>query len=531
MEISNEIKWLIDTYLHSHEQPIPDNVEKIKLSQLVSKLGFFYEKFRNAIDYNEEHLVRRNAIERILRRQILFLQEGQAQKISQTLVYEFIRAKYLPNDQLPETVIDELARVIEKYLLIVNYIAKEELPQAKKAIAWTVGIASCEINEFLSPVQSRKDEAAANLMYSHLVENLHFANTKIDEKEKNLQLYIATLKNLNKADLPALRYALLKLYLPNWRQATEVEIKEFCRDIATIYGRINKNLSHPFAFQLSRAAKTQAVFFTIIKELVDKNPKNINSLIANSDELEEKIKEIVRSDQARIKSKLLGTIIRVIIYIFFTKTILAFILELPYDVLIAKHINWQALIINISFHPILMSIIAMAIRIPGVKNTNIIITEIKKIIYNQDRNLIFKPKKLMDKGSAGYFVFNFIYLIMFGVSFGIVVAVLQRLNFNILSGILFVFFLTVVSFFGFRLRSLAKQLSVVPRKDNLINLLVDIVSLPIIRVGRFFSTNFSKINIFLYILDFIIETPFKMLVEFLEKTVSFINEKKEEIAE
>jgi len=108
---------------------------------------------------------------------------------------------------------------------------------------------------------------------------------------------------------------------------------------------------------------------------------------------------------------------------------------------------------------------------------------------------------------------------------------LNFFNFNVPSGILFVFFLTIVSFFGFRLRNLAKQLSVVPRKDNFFSFLVDFISLPIIRVGRFFSTNFAKINIFLFILDFLIETPFKALVEFLEKAVSFINEKREEIIE
>ncbi|HPN81444.1 MAG TPA: hypothetical protein PK412_02775, partial [bacterium] len=96
MMISNEIEWLIDIYASSRQQPTPDNVEKIKLSQLVSKLGFFYEKFRNAIDYNEEHLIRRNAIDRIIRRQIIFLQENRPPKISKTLIYEFIRAGYLP---------------------------------------------------------------------------------------------------------------------------------------------------------------------------------------------------------------------------------------------------------------------------------------------------------------------------------------------------------------------------------------------------------------------------------------------------
>ena len=59
--------------------------------------------------------------------------------------------------------------------------------------------------------------------------------------------------------------------------------------------------------------------------------------------------------------------------------------------------------------------------------------------------------------------------------------------------------------------------------------MIDVFTLPIVRVGRFLSSNFSKVNIFLYILDFVIETPFKMVVEVMEKAVSFIKEKREEI--
>ena len=531
MMISNEIEWLIDIYASSRQQPTPDNVEKIKLSQLVSKLGFFYEKFRNAIDYNEEHLVRRNAIDRIIRRQIIFLQENRPPKISKTLIYEFIRAGYLPNDQLPETIIADLAKIVEKYLTLISHITQRQLPQAKKLISFTLGLASCEINEFLSPHQSRQDEAAANVLYSHLIKHLNFSNSKISPEEKNLQIYIAILKNLNKADLPALRYALLKLSVPNWRQADPETIQKLCRHLETVYNRINKHLTHPIAFQLSRSLRTQTVFFSVLKELIKKNQPIIHQILSDPELLEDKIEKIVTAKNLAIKNKLIGTIFRVIVYIFFTKTILAFILELPYDLLIAKHINWPALIINITFHPALMFVVAMAIRIPGPKNTKIIVEETKKIIYQQERALIFKPKKVMKKGTMSYYAFNFIYLIMCGVSFGLIVYLLKKLHFNILSGALFIFFLTVVSFFAFRLRYLAKQFLVIPRKDNLFGFLIDFVSLPIIRVGRFFSTNFSKVNIFLYFLDFIIETPFKLLVEFMEKTISFINDKREEIIE
>jgi len=528
-KITNEMEWLIDTYSHDYSIKAPKDVEKIKLSQMISKLGFFYEKFRNAIDYNEEHLVRRNSLERFLRRQILLLQEKDAEKISQALIFEFIRARYLPNDTLPETFIAEVAKPINKYLEIIYYINGNKLPKGNKLVDWIIGIASTEINEKLT--SNAKEVAMVNLMYSHLVDNVAFRKSKLDEKERNLQIYIAVLRTLLRADMTTLRYFLLKLYIPNWNMLDKTEVRSFCRNIYSIKDKIEGNLSHPIGFQLARTIRSQSVFFNILKEVIETEEGDVRDIFDNPELLEERIENVAMANYRNIKTKLIGTIFRVILYILFTKTIIAFIVELPYDYFVLKEIHWYALGTNVIFHPLLMLFIAMTIRVPGIKNTQIIVAEIKKIVYGEERKLVFKAKGRMRRGSISYFLFNFVYAVMFAISFGIIISILSYFHFNILSGLLFVFFLTIVSFFGFRLRNLAKNLSVIPRKDNLFSFLVDFISLPIIRVGRFFSTNFSRINIFLFIFDFIIETPFKMLVEFLEKAVSFINEKREEIVE
>lgn len=529
MQPTGQMEWLIDAFSAEPKISFPKNAEKIKLSQLVSKLGFFYEKFRNVVDYHEEHLVRRNSLERLLKRQILLLQEKKAENISQTLIYEFIRAGYLPNDTLPETIINDIAIQLEKYLIFLDRIDKHKPPKKKKLTAWIISQAAAEINEALSP--DEKENAMVNFMYSHLVEHLAFLNNRTEKKEKNLQIYVAILKTFAKADQTALRYALLKLYQPNWQKITQQESISFCPEITKLKNQIDAHLKHPLSFQLTRVIRPQAVFFLMLKKVMEKNPETLRETISNPAILEEKTTEVAKASYHNIHSKLIGTIFRVIIYIFLTKTILAFALELPYDYLILKQINWPILLINVVFHPILMFLVAMTIRVPGEKNTKIIVQEIKKIVYGQERKILFKPKRSMKRGSFTYLTFNFIYLIMFAISFGIVISALRFLHFNILSGILFVFFLTIVSFFGFRLRNLAKRFSVLPRKDNLTNFILDFISLPIIRVGRFLATNFAKINILLFILDFIIETPFKMLVEFFEKIVSFVREKREEISE
>ncbi len=528
---TNQIEWLIDIQHSYDRKETPKDVPKIKLNQFVSKLGFFYEKFRNVIDYNEEHLVRRNSLARLLKREILFLQESRPAKIGKNIVYEFIRAKYLPNNTLPETIIGEIAEIVEKYLAVLTRLRQDTQIQDDKLADWLINLASCEINEKLAPTV--KQNAMVNLMYSHLNQVIQFVQADhIDGSDRQLQIYIACLKNLFKADRISIHYQLLKIYFPNWTKIDASRAAELVPQLLAIKKVIDHHLRHPLGFEFGRIVRPQAVFFAVIQEIISSTDSDkLREVFSNPDLLEEKIEEIVRVKNYQTRSRLIGTIFRVIIYILLTKTILAFVFEIPYEYFILGKVDWAVLGVNVFFHPLLMFGIAATIRVPGVRNTRIITEEIKKIVYGRERKIIFKPKKSLAKGSFSYTAFNAVYLVMFFISFGLVVSILRFLNFNLVSSVLFIFFLSVVSFFGFRLRNLAKRYSVVPRRDNFINFLVDFITLPIIRVGRFFSVNFSRINVFLFILDFIIETPFKILIEFLEKTVSFINEKREEIIE
>jgi hypothetical protein len=108
-----------------------ESVPRIKVSVLISKMAFYYEKIRNSVEYKEEHLLRKNAIERILKRLIII--EGSinikginSQQAAHDLLTELIRAGYLPNNTLPETVSGEVSVIISKYLGLKQIIAKDK---------------------------------------------------------------------------------------------------------------------------------------------------------------------------------------------------------------------------------------------------------------------------------------------------------------------------------------------------------------------------------------------------------------------
>jgi hypothetical protein len=193
-------------------------------------------------------------------------------------------------------------------------------------------------------------------------------------------------------------------------------------------------------------------------------------------------------------------------------------------------VNWNPIIINALFPPFMMFLVAVLIRVPGKKNTDKIVQGINSIVYEERRaNIVFRVRSSYVKSRFFSFLFKIIYAVTFLVSFGIIGYGLYRLDFNIVSAVIFFIFLTLVSFFGFRIREGAREYVIPSKKEGILRLLFDLYTLPILRAGRWISQTFSKINIFIFVFDFLFEAPFKMLIELAEQWLSFVREKREEI--
>jgi len=89
--------------------------------------------------------------------------------------------------------------------------------------------------------------------------------------------------------------------------------------------------------------------------------------------------------------------------------------------------------------------------------------------------------------------------------------------------------LVFVSFFIIRIKKVTNELKITEEKENLWRTIFDFFSLPVLSVGKYLSEKFSKINVFVFFLDFIIETPFKFLVNMVEDWTNYVNERKNQI--
>ncbi len=519
------------------EKKQDEEIPKIKVSRLISKMSFYYEKIRNTVDYKDEHLLRKNAIERILRRQIIIeraIKQHESRDISRHLLTELIRAAYLPNNEIPEAKIDEIGAIIKKYAKL-----REGYEQSLKnggnadkrgeIIRWIIALAASDIERNLG--YSPTDRTVVNNMYKILLDSIRLPDDTEYGKDKDIQVYVGIYRSFLKYDRDMLSFIIFKYYNSGWEHADEDEAGRIGKNLELVKEAIDHQIDHPLARQLDRIISRYTVFFTILTDVVDDDPVTVYDQIRKDPKAFPRlIKQKCANRYQKVRSKLWRAAVRSIFYIFITKSIFVVILEVPATRWFGEVINPVSLFINITFPAILLFLIVFFTRLPGEDNTGRIVEGIDEIMFEErkrtDQSRLRAPAK---RSRIKNTIFGLVYTFTFFLSFGLVVWALGKIKFNIVSIIIFLFFLALVSFFSIRVRKGTKELLVVEPKENIMSLFVDFFYTPIVAVGKWLSENFSRINVFVFILDFIIEAPFKIFVEVAEEWTRYVRERKEEI--
>lgn len=495
--------------------------QTVSVTQVASSVGEMYERLRNVIDYKDEHLLRRNAIERILKRKFLFIHSDNS---GEGLIKELVWARYLKNDSVDLKTVKHVADIIAKYAKLsevqVESVSSEEIKD------WIVGVMSAEIDETL--VSQTVEEALNRAMFRFMEAKLKLQEGLLT-KDREVQVFLGVRRSLFKEDFPTMRYHLLLTYVTEWTMASDSIVKKLAENFSKLYHEIESQIHNPINTRLAKFLQPFTPPFLILKDLIEKSD-NLEGLLNDPDEFEYSIEKICEKRYISVRGKLGRSIFRTTIYIFLTKMLLAYLLEMPADLYLYGKVHLLPLGINVVFPPVLMYAIGSSIKAPGRENTKRIKDLIFEIVYDTSSSSVLVPERFEVKNPRLGKFFAFIYLITFAVSFGVMIYFLDRFKFGIVSGGLFLFFLSVVSFFAYRIRLNAREYMAIGQSHGLVAGLIDIFAVPFLQMGHWISSRFAKINIFLFMFDFIIEAPFKAFVEVAEEWIWFLKQKKEEIA-
>jgi len=502
------------------KRDMPPEEARITVHHAVSRISVLYEKLRNAVEYREEHLLRKSAIVRILKRQ--FILEKDPVVISHQLVRELIAARYLPNETLPETIVDDAAVVVRKYQAI-----QEANVGGDRHMKWVMGVVATELEELLA--DSSREKAIVTFLYEQLKDKIR-VRSDMDEHERHLQIYVACYRSLIRADEDGVSYKYLRAYLPDWNRPNEWVDRPaaVAERLLALDQVIHDRLRDPVVVRFQRAVKPWAVSLWMLTDALE-GEQDKGMLLSSKESVRVAVSHIVERRERQARAKLRRGTVRAIIYLFITKMLIALLLEVPIEIFVYGEVARVPLAINILFPVVLMFFVGVLIKRPGAANRTRILQGVDELLGGTVPSQELRVPR-MRKGFSLFF-FRMVYFFMFVISFGLLGSIVWNLGFSLIAIVIFFFFLTLVSFFGYRLRQTSDEILVVKPRERLSTAIIDFLTLPILRAGRWLSVTVSRLNVFAFIFDVIFEAPLKLFLHAMEESLKFIKEKKEELTE
>jgi hypothetical protein len=490
--------------------------DTIRTSKAASTLAVVYEAARNAVEFRSDHLIRQAAIVRILRRR-LFL--GQTtEKLAPLLIRELIWARYLKDDAVAVSKNDDLEKIIDKYKMAFSLTKDRDLGE------WLLNLAGCEIEENL--VFNPYPQLLINFVNQSLQPKIKIAGVE-DERRRDIQVYIAVERAFAKNSEIFIAYHLLKAILPEWFKRTD-GIQNFFPKLLEAKREIEKDLTFSLAQDFKREVTRQVAPFNVIREMVTRDPEKFEHDVADQKGFNEDAMATLKALYTENKSRLVRASTRSIIYIFLTKMVFGIAIELPFDLFIGRT-NFLALFINLIFPPSLMFLLNIGARIPDENNTMRILERLDQDLYGTGGGRVVEIGGRQKAKSVFEKIFLVVYSLLFIGVFVFIIWLLNLMHFSIVSQAIFLFFLCVVSFFAFRVKSISRDYVYREEKEGLFSSLIDFLFLPAVKVGQWLSVQISRLNVLVFIFDFIIEAPLKAFLEVIEEWVRFVRAKKEEI--
>lgn len=524
------VNKIIDSHKRVQEKfSTMKNLKHISVSRLASFAGSAYEKFRNTIELEQEHLLRRRAIRRIMVR-MGALKYGDPQENAEDLLKEIIWGKYTRNINIPEVKIAEAASIIKKYInLISTYYSRFGKKMNNRYADDLYDLVSVEIERSIFPYDNK--DAIINTQYFYLKPLNLIEDPLLDNKTSDIQNYINVIRSVTKFDDAYIKYYMFINSFPIWlKDMQKSDMSVIASRFEQTMDDIDKHLKYKMQKGKYKEFIRFAVPINIINKVMQNNLSNAEELLLEKAKRDDEIRVTAKALYDKIKSKLNGEIIKMVLYLAATKMLMAIIIEVPYELLVYGHLNLLPLTINVLFPPIMLYVVASSFNIPEQANTVKIVEMIDRFL--DPASIKFTSQGLLRtrKRPLLYFVFKVIYYSLFFVVLGIISTLLVMFaDYDWVGLSVFILFLCVVSFSALRVRSTATEVVVIPYRDNIFSPLLDLIGTPIAGVGKKFAEGVSKFSPIPFVLDILVESPFKAILWLFEEWNTYMKEQKDEI--
>lgn len=276
--------------------------------------------------------------------------------------------------------------------------------------------------------------------------------------------------------------------------------------------------------RLFRVINRQGATFRILWQMVEAE-EDLDTQLASRDKFLSAYEAQIETTYTAVGKKIRKGIIKSVIFLFITKTLIGLLIEVPYDILIHGSIIWLPLVINLFFPPLYMILLSNTLLLPGRANTEALIDKVEALLYGTSDKAVISRRR---SGTYGW-PYRIAYALFILAVVGSAIWGLYSLGFSPLHLGIFLIFLSTASFLGFSLSRLVREVEAIDGYQGGVTMIRDFLYMPFVIIGRWISEKYAKINLVAQILDMVIELPLKTILRLIRQWGAFISSKKDEL--
>ncbi len=539
--LTPEMSHLLRSYVEGI-QSAKKPVTPIHVDEIASHIAKFYEQIRKVIDWKEDNVLRRSAIERALKR-ILFPKltgvtlrpDIDTYRVAYSVTADLIRGGHLPNDEIPQEQVAIVETVLNKYLYILKHAVfpPGELIPLKRKINFTyfiIELAAVDIEEILTnPV---KERVLLEAMTQTLTGRTRIQpEGSMPDEEKKTHIFIAVSRTLFDLDDSFIIAQLLKFTYPDWLSPNEDMLKKLSVDLPSIWLSSDKVLEHPVSRQLYAIAERIDTVYMLLGDILDQYkeaPHKVAALFSDKTKLTQAVGDAYDKRYLSLKSRLFRLAIFSTLSVFLSNWVTFYIVEVPAAHLFYEGFNLLAAVVDFVVPTIVMFALVSIIRPPPAENRDRVLATVYQFVYDDEKKKLYDVYLKRKRNAMFMLVVGILYLIlMFGVLGGVgYIFYIARLP---ITSVIFDTFTIALTFFAaVGIRNKSKELSV-DEKTPVWEFFLDMLSVPIARIGAFLSAKWKEYNIIAILFTFLIETPMVVIFDFIENWSQYLKERRAEL--
>ncbi len=518
------------------------SVTPIHVDEIASRIAKFYEMVRKVVDWKEDNVLRRSAIERALKRTLFPKLSGvtintdlNTYKVAYTITADLIRGGHLPNGEIPQEAVTAVENALKKYLYILEHaqFPSSDLIPLKRKInfaTFIIELASCEIEEILTnPV---KERTLLQTMTESLTARIRILpEGSMSEDEKKTHVFIATCRTLFDLDDHFILYELIKFSYPGWGAPDAELLKRLTVEIPNLWLTSHHVLEHPVSRQLYSISERVDTVFMLIGDIMDlhkESPQKLEHVLADKALLTAELTQVYDKRYVSLKARLMRLAIFSTLSVFLSNWVTFFIVEIPLASWFYEGFNFLTAAIDFIVPTAVMFVLVSIIRAPPPENFERVKRSVFQFVYDDEKRKHYDVYLQRKRNPAVALVMSIMYLVMmFGVLGG--VGYIFYISGMPVTSVIFDTFTIALTFFAAVLiRNKAKELSVDDR-SSVWEFLLDMISVPIARIGSVMAAKWKEYNIIAILFTFLIETPMVVVFDFIESWSQYLKERRSEL--